>query len=372
MLAVKVKTVMHSLFSRKRKRYYVSRSDLKQSIYKMLLLFLLVGIAHVIAIYYAEKTSLGDAIWLTFTTVTTVGYGDVSAQTFWGRVFTVILLYFGGIFIFSRIISDYVDLRIYRKEKQAKGLWRWNMSDHILIVEVPQNGDQEYLPRLINRLRETPVFADKPIQILTTHFEELPEEIQKMDVVHTTGSPRNTEDLKKATAEKASHIIVLAKDEHNAECDAQTFDTLHRIKEIGTEATIVVECVQDSDRQRLQNAGANVVLRPIRAYPGMLVRSMESPGSENIMEDLFSSQGSIIVRYEMNQQSPVNWMKLKEFTWEKNIGVLLGYADHSNTQRMVLSDNEGELIVPKALFVMRGGTADMSKKKVESLLKEFN
>ena len=52
---------------------------------------------HVVAMNQLEGLALHDALWLTLTTATTVGYGDLSPSTLWGRLATVILIYGGGI-----------------------------------------------------------------------------------------------------------------------------------------------------------------------------------------------------------------------------------------------------------------------------------
>ena len=52
--------------------------------------------AHVVAMVALEGMTIFEAIWLTATTIVTVGYGDLSAKTELGRVATM-LLYGAGI-----------------------------------------------------------------------------------------------------------------------------------------------------------------------------------------------------------------------------------------------------------------------------------
>jgi voltage-gated potassium channel len=56
-----------------------------------------------LAIYFLEfraiGKSLGDALWWSVVTATTVGYGDLSPETVWGRVIAIILMFVGIGFI---------------------------------------------------------------------------------------------------------------------------------------------------------------------------------------------------------------------------------------------------------------------------------
>lgn len=86
---------------------------------------------------WLEALSFFDAFWLTFTTITTVGYGDLSAATPGGRLVTVVLMYSLGIFLLANLAGYWVDYRAERREKMLRGRWSWNMKGHILILNVP-------------------------------------------------------------------------------------------------------------------------------------------------------------------------------------------------------------------------------------------
>jgi voltage-gated potassium channel len=51
------------------------------------------------AISFIEDMNIGDALWWSFVTTTTVGYGDISPQSAWGRVVAVVLMITGIGFI---------------------------------------------------------------------------------------------------------------------------------------------------------------------------------------------------------------------------------------------------------------------------------
>ena len=68
-----------------------------------------------------EGYSLIDSLWLSITTITTIGYGDISAQTISGRLSTIILLYGGGIILLWELLSEYLNYKIIKRDRIIKG-----------------------------------------------------------------------------------------------------------------------------------------------------------------------------------------------------------------------------------------------------------
>lgn len=61
-----------------------------------------------LAVYYLEKgaehpqiKTYFESLWWGISTITTVGYGDVLPQTFWGRIIGIILMYTGTVLFIS-------------------------------------------------------------------------------------------------------------------------------------------------------------------------------------------------------------------------------------------------------------------------------
>ncbi|MCK4708335.1 MAG: two pore domain potassium channel family protein, partial [Gammaproteobacteria bacterium] len=165
--------------------------NLIHSIIKSCLLLMLLFTLHIGFMMYYENFSLGDSVWLTLTTATTVGYGDMFAVTTQGRLATVLLIYLGGIFILAKVVGDYFDYRLEVRDKKAKGLWSWGMHDHIVILNTPSNSGGRYLERLIKQFRLSNRYKKTPVYLLTRQFSTgLPDFITQLDnVVHFSGNP---------------------------------------------------------------------------------------------------------------------------------------------------------------------------------------
>ncbi|WP_168012611.1 potassium channel family protein [Halomonas salinarum] len=283
---------------------------------------------HTLAMVAFEALGFGDALWLTLTTMTTVGYGDVSAVTPLGRAATVVLLYVAGITLLAQLASDYIDYRLKRKESMIKGRWRWQMNDHVLIINSPANNPAVYFDRLVHQLRATHELNDTPVQILTEAFPDgLPDSLREQGVVHHHGEPSDPQALAATTPESARAIIVLASDEYSRVSDSITLDVLIQLRDLCGEALpyTVAECVHEDSRRRLALAGASTTLRPIRAYPEMLVRSLVAPGAEKILENLFTHHDDHAMRYKVSLEDAV-WSDVTCRLMAAGMGTLMAYV----------------------------------------------
>lgn len=298
--------------------------DLKR---RLLMLASVVAI-HSIAMVSFEDLDWWQAFWLTMTSASTTGYGDLSAATFWGQFSTIVLIYGLGITLLAQIASDYVEIRLMRKEMKIKGRLEWrDMQDHLLIINTPVTNTERYLTLLVQQVSNTPGLEEVPIQILTPKFPEgLPETLRAQGVVHHTGDATTPGMLNSAGVSQAKFIVVLSPDNLEVHSDSLVFDVLHRIKEIGTKAYILAEAIDDANRERFRQAGAKAVIRPIRAYPEMLVRSLIAPGTERVLEDLFRYQGDHTVRIDISLYD-IRWADLVTRLIQSDWGTALGFED---------------------------------------------
>lgn len=315
-----------------------------------------------------EGLSLGDATWLTFTTATTVGYGDISAASTQGRLATIFLIYLGGIFILAKVVGDYFDYRLGVRDKKTKGYWRWNMNDHIVILNTPSHSGERYLQRLIKQFRASIHYKNTPIYILSRQFPNgLPDFITQLnDVVHYNGNPGNPEDLEAVCVNKARDVIVLAKDENDESSDGRTFDILHRLNDLNVNASVLAECVEDNNRKRLEDAGANIVIRPIRAYPEMIVRAFDAPGSERIIENMFNSEDDEYRRYDV-EISDMAWCDVVTRLITHDVGIAVAYIER-DTNEMVYNPPANAMPHIRALITISKDNNTHSNDDVKALV----
>ena len=308
---------------------------IRRRLLRVVLLFIALFVIHVAAMMTAEGYDLLEAIWLTMTTATTVGYGDISAKTPTGRIATIVCMYLFGIFLLAQAASDLFEYRALLRERRRRGEFKWrNMKDHLLIVNVPAQDADAYLTRLVDHVRRAPSLADIPVQLLTPHYADgLPQALVDAGVTHYSGLAENSANLAAANAANARHIIVIADEPFDSRCDAHTYDILHRLRRndgapVGASPgrVVVAEVVDDANRERIVAAGATTTVRPIRAYPELVVRALAAPGVEQVLENLFTHESDHLARFDATFEN-LRWGDILASFVVGHGGIPMGYVD---------------------------------------------
>ncbi|MBL4615216.1 MAG: NAD-binding protein [Magnetovibrio sp.] len=307
---------------------------------------------HTLAMMQFEGFGFGDSVWLTLTSITTVGYGDLSATTVWGRLSTVLVLYIGGIFVVGNMAGDFFDYRSNRREAMKNGNWSWTqMKDHIVIIGSKADSEQ-HLARLMSECKSAEATAGREIVLISECFDHgLPTLLQGFDIKYVKGCGSSPGALQQASVKNAEIVIVLALNEEDSSSDGNAFDVVCRIREINCSAKVVAECVDDDNRQRLEKAGATLVLRPVRAYPEMIIGGLLHPGSTVILENLFTAQGERIVR--LDEALTGLWADIVSKYVQMNAGTPIAYRD-TDTGKIITAPPGNTTISADALFLLGG------------------
>ncbi len=325
--------------------------DYKKSLIYSSIWITIIFVLHTVSMVYWEGHTIEDSLWLSVTTITTVGYGDIAINSNIGRAATVILMYIGGIYVLANTVADFLSYRAEKYRQQLHGEWRWNMTHHIVIIShYDDHMPDLYYKRLITEFREIPAYQNIGIQILTNHFPEgLPVALQELGVVHSKRTGNLPEDLELANIIDAVIVVVLAKRHHDSGSDGNTFDILHRIRDVNQKAFVLAECVDDKNRERLQEAGANTTIRPVHAYPEMIVSVLNAPGAEIIIENMFTHDGDKYQRFNVDIQGQ-EWSKIVCQLMDENIGIAIAYISHDD--KVHCNPPAREVVHAKAIIAM--------------------
>jgi len=329
----------------------LSQRNARQKIASLVLQLATVLCLHTSLICWFEGIPFRDSVWLTFTTVTTVGYGDLSATTDAGRMATVVLIYLLGIWMLAQLASEYIEYRGDRRDRIQKGQWNWShMENHIVIINAPVTNTLTYLERLVSQFRETPALSNKPIILVTRLFTDgLPRVLGDQGVVLKSADTTRGEFFDEVGAAQASHAVFIARDENESSSDSVTLDLLDQLPAAVGERLIVAEAVLDNNVERFRKLGANAVMRPVRAYPELLARALSAPGTERILQDLFGYFGSSIHRYDTRVTNP-EWSTIVCALATRGLGIAMGYIDQHG--EVISCPKQNEPVDARAILIM--------------------
>ncbi|MDP4549102.1 MAG: potassium channel family protein [Marinobacter sp.] len=342
---------------------------IRQRVKRLFLTLAALTCTHILILWAFEPLTLFESAWLTMTTLVTVGYGDFAPVTAVGRISTVLLMFISSITLLTLIVSDYIEYRFYRRERILTGRWIYNMKDHIVIINTPRSGGEQYFMRFASQIRSIPEYHTVPIILLTRQFPGgLPAELRDCGMVHFHGAGNDPEALKAAHAGDARHIIVLAADETDAFSDSLTFDISHRLTESNLGNRTTVECVSDINRDRFKTLGVRTVIRPVRTYPEIMVRAVVAPGSEKVLEDMFNYERDHPHRYEL-ELDDLTWADIVSALVRHGIGTALAYIDHDN--EVICHPASNKEVEGKGLIVLVSSSDTPTVTVVEEALDRY-
>ncbi|MBT8350570.1 MAG: potassium channel protein [Deltaproteobacteria bacterium] len=197
-----------------------------------------------------EDWELFDALYMTVITVSTVGFSEVHQISKVGRLFTIMLVFFGvgfSLYIAAAVVQFMVEGRIRlilgrrRLEKKIN-----RMKNHYIVCGYGRIG------RVVCRnLRR------KPVDLVV--IEKNPELIPEMDtdgVLYISGDAANEENLLRAGIKRAKGLVsVLASDADNV------FLVL-TARQLDPDLLIIARGSREESKSKLQAAGANKVESP--------------------------------------------------------------------------------------------------------------
>ena len=184
--------------------------------------------------------------------------------------------------------------------------------------------------------------------------------------MHVHGRGDTADGLESADAARAAAIVVLAETD-DPKSDGAAFDVIHRVRELNGDCLVLAECVDDGNRERLRKVGASSVMRPMRGYPEMMVRAVVAPGSEYIIENLFTSLGDECLRYDVAVEGVV-WGKLASELIVKGMGTPVAYAD-AETESIECNPLASEPVNAKALYILVKEGREIPETEVVSLVR---
>lgn len=314
----------------------------KNNVYKVLATVLVIMLLCTTAFYLCERGNIEgltywDAMWWSFVTVTTVGYGDYFPISFIGRIMAALLMVSGiGAFGFATaaVASAFVETNL----KKGMGLLKLDLNNHIIIV-----GWNKRTSNIVEEL--TVEVPDKAIVIIDD-IERLETDYKNLYFIKGKGTEDSV--LEKASTKKASLAIVLAdeKSRDSESADAQSVMVCLAINHINPDLHLVAEVLNEEHVPHFRRAKVDEVFVSSKIGSKLLIRGALYPKVSHAINELLTNcTGSEL--YEAKLSETYFGMKFAQVIdklTREGIGIPIGVANA-----------DGTFVNPEMNYVVRKG-----------------
>jgi len=255
---------------------------LQNKIVRLLLLTVFILLLGAAGLSYFEHTpSLVDAIWWSFVTITTVGYGDVTPTTLGGRLTGVVVMVF-GIGLLGMFTATVASMFVEGKLREGRGKKAVKVTGHFVIC-----GWNYKVEEIVAEMRADRKVKGKAI-VLVADLSEKPLEDENTDFI---AGEVNAETLKKANLSEASAVLIVSDDRLDAYArDAKVvFNTL-AIRTVRNDVYICAEISDAKNMQHCKMAGANEIIVVGELSSNLLVQAALDHGITQIISELVSNR----------------------------------------------------------------------------------
>ncbi len=269
------------------------------------------------------------SLYWTVTTVTTVGYGDISPVSDNGRVvfFAVAFL---GISTISLALGEFASFLVEMKLMNMRGLSKKKIKNHTILVGWNSVTKSTY-NELMNRKIDT-VVVDPDAD---------PMDMKSQDINFISGDPNTRDILERAKVAQAKTMLI------PLTVDQDTLMIATKAKQLNRDLRIIATCDSLENRQTLLDAGVNMVIPTSEVQGQMLANAIDEEKVIDFVLDVMQEDMGL----DIDEYWPKEKMTVGAIPLEQEQKVILIYKRGTPTlmfdDRTTLDSGDWALILEK-------------------------
>ena len=283
-----------------------------------------------------EGWDLLDAVYMTVTTLTTVGYGEVHEMSAIGRVYTVLLVLFGTAF-FLYVAASMVQFMVEGRIRTILGRKRLDkridhLKDHYIVCGYGRIGKV-----LCKNLRRKPIDL-----VVIDNNQELFSFIEEKDFFYLMGDATDEAMLLKAGIKEAKGLIAVLG------TDADNVFLVLTARQLNPDIFIMARASQEGSKSRLAAAGADKVESPYEMGAVSMAQRIIRPTVTSFLDLAFTYKRKDIQMEEI----PISFSSTLENLPLKDSGIRQDF----NLIIIAIKKPDGSMIFnPSFEAVIKGG-----------------
>lgn len=224
-----------------------------------------------------EPVSFLGALYYASVTVTTTGYGDITAVSGSARLATILLITPARIVFLILVVGTTVEvLTDQSREFLASRSWRRNVRNHILICGYGATG-QAAAAELLKR-------GEDPSEVVVVDSDpNAIEAAERAGFVTVAGDATQSVVLQAACVDRARSVVVAPNRDDTAVLITLT------VRELNQTAHIVAGGREQENLHLLRQGGANEVIDATATVGRMIGLATTTPGAVRVVDDLLDS-----------------------------------------------------------------------------------
>jgi voltage-gated potassium channel len=253
-------------------------------IFLLILLCFSIGISGYMLI---ENFTFLEALYMTVTTISTVGFQEVHPLSDSGRIFTILLivsnigLFFYGVTLIAKFIIEGEFRKFFKHYNVNKKMEK--LENHVIVCGYGRTGKQICLE-----------LTDDKIPFIVIESRENVIEFLKIDehILFHEGDATEEDTLLMAGIKKAKAIITTLPE------DPDNVYVVLTARELNPEITIISRASNESSESKLKRAGANSVIMPEKIGGAHMAALVTKPFITDFIAQLTGQGSDISITFE--------------------------------------------------------------------------